>query len=293
MESTSITLKDVHSFHSFDQELFIRLVLILHHDPGVSLLAMDIWLWLRNHASCLNLIVKFLDVPIMEINLLAKEAVMCLKWVQSKVPPKSNLARGMAITAMVMDRAISFQYFYKIRFTMTSGIKNYLNDVCSIVFADILVWVLSKGYPKVPMNFPIHVPGFPHQTFGTITLILKSLDYIIPNKNEPLENIWSLKPKSQFDDRTMLLTLSRSEHMIKKEVVELFNSKYRDCVEDVHMLPPTSSKHLLYSQMVVRDVSTIDQILSTKPIAKFKINGKDVWARRLWIPIYTQKKVKK
>ncbi|KAG5590970.1 hypothetical protein H5410_041484 [Solanum commersonii] len=46
------------------------------------------------------------------------------------------------------------------------------------------------------------------------------------------------------------------------------------------MVPPTSSKHLLYAQMVVRDVSTIDQILSTSPIAKFKINGKVVWARK-------------
>uniref|UniRef100_K4CKP1 Uncharacterized protein n=1 Tax=Solanum lycopersicum TaxID=4081 RepID=K4CKP1_SOLLC len=156
MASKSITLKDLHSFHSFDQELFIRLVLILHHAP------------------------------------------------------------------------------------------------------DILVWVLSKGYPKVPLNFPIHVPGFPHQTFGIITVILRSLDYIIPNKNGPLENIWSLKPKSQVDDRTMFLTLSRGEHMTKKEVVELFNSKYIDFVEDVHMPPPTSSKLLLYAQMVVRDVSTID-----------------------------------
>lgn len=46
--------------------------------------------------------------------------------------------------------------------------------------------------------------------------------------------------------------------MTKKEVVELFNSKYIDFVEDVHMPPPTSSKLLLYAQMVVRDVSTID-----------------------------------
>lgn len=86
MASKSITLKDLHSFHSFDQELFIRLVLILHHAPGMSLLEMAMCLWLRNHVSCLNLIVKFLVVPIMEINLLAKEAVMCLRWVQSKVP---------------------------------------------------------------------------------------------------------------------------------------------------------------------------------------------------------------
>ncbi|KAG5590971.1 hypothetical protein H5410_041485 [Solanum commersonii] len=159
MASTRITLTHLHSFHSLDRELFVRLVVILHHDP---------------------------DLPNMVINQLAKEAVACLRWVQSKVPPISNLAGDMPITTVVMDRAMSFQYFYKIRFTMISGIKNYLNNVCSIIFADILFWVLSKGYPTMPLNFPIHVPGFPHQTFGIITVIRRSLDYIILNKNGPL-----------------------------------------------------------------------------------------------------------
>ncbi|KAK6782237.1 hypothetical protein RDI58_020033 [Solanum bulbocastanum] len=187
MASTIITLKHLYSFHTLDRKIFFRLVLILHHDPGVSLLVMAIYF-------------------------------------------SVGLARR-----------------------------------------------ISKGAPY----FPIHVPRFPYQTFGIITVVPRILNYIIPNKNGPLENIWSLKPKAQVDDRTILLTFSRGgHHMTEEEVVELFNSKYRDCVEDVHMVPPTSSKHFLYIQTMVRYVSTIDQILSTSPIAMFKINGRDVSARK-------------
>lgn len=241
---------------------------------------MAMWLWLQNHASFFNLTAKVLNLSNMVINELAKEAADCLRWLQSKVPPKPNPLEDMPYTALAMNRAISFQNFYKIRFTMISGIKNYLNNVCSVVFADILVQVLGNRYSKLPLNVPIHVPGFPHPTFGVITVIPRSLDYTIPNKKGPLDTIWSLNPKAQVDDRTMFLTFSRGLYVTEEEVVELFNSKYGDCVEDVHMVPPTSSNRSLYAKMVVRNVSTIDQILSTCSSAKFRINGKHVWARK-------------
>ncbi|XP_060216525.1 uncharacterized protein LOC132644008 [Lycium barbarum] len=112
------------------------------------------------------------------------------------------------------------------------------------------------------------------------SVIPRALDYTLSNKKGPLDTIWSLKPEAQVDDRTMFLTFSKGYPVTEAEVIELFNSKYGDCAEDVHMVPPTSSNHSLYARMVVRDVSTIDQSLSTCPIAKFRINGKDVWARK-------------
>ncbi|KAF3685378.1 hypothetical protein FXO37_00694 [Capsicum annuum] len=106
---------------------------------------------------------------------------------------------------------------------------------------------------------------FLHPTFGVITVIPRSLDYTISDKKGPLDTIWSLKPETQVEYKT---------------VTELFNSKYEDCVEDIHMVTSTSPDHMLYARIVVRDVSTINRILSICPIVKFNVNGKQFWTRK-------------
>lgn len=158
---------------------------------------------------------------------------------------------------------------------MISGIKEFLNKVCAIIFADIL----HQTIPRSPLNYPIPVLGFPHPTFGPIKVVPRSLDSIIPS-NELWG--WSLKSDALVDDRTMFLTFSRGFPVSEGEVKELFNSYYGiNCVEQVQMMPlASSSNHSLYARMVVHNVSTIDQILCRRSIAKIKINGKHVWARK-------------
>ncbi|XP_016451868.2 uncharacterized protein LOC107776482 [Nicotiana tabacum] len=270
MASPKISLKDLHSFHFNDRELFMRLVMILYRDPSESLLVMALWFWLQNHAHFTNAVVKISKTPNLVVHSLSKEASTCLKCLQSKVPPMANPGgQDMPLITLITDRNISFQIVYQTRFTMISGIKHYLNNVCSIVFADILLQ-LFPGRSRILLN----------STFGAITVVPRTLDCIIPTKNGPLDSFWFLNPVVPVDDRTLFLTFSKGYPVTEADVIELFNSKYRDCIEDIHMVPSTTLDHSLYARMVVRDVSTVDQILSSSPIAKFRINGKHVWARK-------------
>ncbi|KAM3309080.1 hypothetical protein P3S67_010824 [Capsicum chacoense] len=274
--SSGISLEDLHLFHKIDRDVFTRLVVYLSRNPAESLLVLAMWLWFEGHFP--SIIDKMVKLPNDLVNKLAKEGATCLKWLESKVPPVPNEAGDMPFTSIIMKRTVSFNFFYQQRFTMISGIKTLLNKVCVIIFADILHRIIP-GQSRIHLNSPIPIPGFPHPTFGAITVVPRSLDSIIPSRG--LWG-WSLKNDAPVDDRTMFLTFSRGFPVTEAEVKELFNSYYGiDCVEHVHMVPSGSlSDHPLYAKMVVRDVSTIDQILCNGSIAKFKTNGKHVWARK-------------
>ncbi|KAJ8535493.1 hypothetical protein K7X08_023213 [Anisodus acutangulus] len=275
--SSGITLEELHLFHKIDRDVFTRLVVCLSRNPSESLLVLAMWLWLEE-VHFPSLIDKMAKLPDEIVYKLAEEGATCLKWLESKVPPMPNDVGDMPLTAILLKRNISFNIFYQQRFTMISGIKTLLNKVCAIIFVDILHQIMS-GKSRIILNSPIPIPGFPHPTFGAITVVPRTLDSIIPSRD--LWS-WSLKTDAPVDDRTMFLTFSRGFPVTEAEVKELFNSYYGiDCVENVHMVPSgSSSDHSLYARMAVRDVSTIDQILCNGSIAKFRINGKHVWARK-------------
>ncbi|MCD7467344.1 hypothetical protein HAX54_004751 [Datura stramonium] len=268
--SSGITLEDLHLFHKIDREVFTRLVVCLSRNPAESLLVLAMWLWFEEEHFP-SIIDKMVKLPNEVVNKLAEEGAACLKWVESKVPPVPNDAGDMPLTAILLQRTVSFSSFYQQRFTMISGIKAFLNKVCAIIFADILHQTLP-GKSRIHLNSPIPVPGFPHPTFGSITVVPRSLDSLIPSRG--LWG-WSLKTDAPLDDRTLFLTFSRGFPVTEAEVKELFNSYYGiDCVEQVHMVPSASSSdHSLYARMLVRDVSTVDHILCNGSIAKFRING--------------------
>ncbi|XP_060174333.1 uncharacterized protein LOC132605037 [Lycium barbarum] len=275
--SSGITVEDLHLFHKIDRDVFTRLVVCLSRDPAESLLVLAMWLWLEE-VRFPSLIDKMVKLPDGIVIKLAEEGATCLKWLESKVPPVPTDVGDMPSTTIILKRNISFNMFYQQRFTMISGIKTLLNKVCAIIFTDILHQIMP-GKSRVVLNSPIPIPGFPHPTYGAITVVPRTLDSIIPSRG--LWG-WSLKSDAPVDDRTMFLTFSRGFPVTEAEVKELFNSYHGiDCVENVHMVPSASSSdHSLYARMVVRDVSTIDQILCNGSIAKFRINGKHVWARK-------------
>lgn len=280
----TITIEDLHLFHTVDRRIFSRLVINLARSPAESLLVMALWLWLED-LDFQSIVDKMVSFPDSVVDGLANEAVLCLKCVESRAYAAGAAGEygedDMPLTSLVTGRAMSSQRFYPNKFAAISGIKAFLNKVCAVVFTDILHQVLlgiSVSLSQVTPDSPIPIPGFPHPTFGPIVVIPRSPDYVIPNGG--LWG-WSISTEAPVDDRTMFLTFSRGYPVTEEEVKELFNSYYGDCVETVKMVPPTTaSEQPLYARLVVRSVSTIDQVLSRGPIAKFRVNGKHVWARK-------------
>ncbi|XP_057959206.1 uncharacterized protein LOC131151804 [Malania oleifera] len=272
----SITLDELHTFHAVDRELFTQLVINSKRDPSQSLLVMALWLWLEDKGYP-SVIQKMLRLSDSLVDKIADEAVFCLKYLESKstptiIPPDG----GIPLTAGLMERDISLRMFNQNKFTAISGVKSFLNNVCARIFADILHLVLGSTSQET-LRQSLVIPGFPHPVFGDVTIIKLPLDYSLP-----IRELWCWDRTEDIpeDDRTMFLTFSRGFPVSEAEVRELFTRLYGDCVDSILMELVPANEQPLYARMVLRSVTTIDEILNGKPISKFRINGKHIWTRK-------------
>ncbi|XP_021277622.1 uncharacterized protein LOC110411686 [Herrania umbratica] len=271
----SITLEELHTYHAIDREIFSRLVITLMRDPAESLSVMALWLWLEEKGYP-NIIAKMVNLSDPLLEALACEAVSCLNCLGSSnptIPPNGVFP----LTARIMEKDISFQMFHQNKFSTISGIKNFLNTVCSRIFTDILQRVMGST-SQVISNQPLVIPGFPHSLFGRVTIVPRAMDH-----GFLVGGLWGWHPSNNVseDDRTLFLTFSRGFPVSEDEVRELFTKICGDCVDSVHMQENVPcNEQPLFARMVLHSVTNVDQILNGRRIAKFRINGKHIWARK-------------
>ncbi|CAK7353652.1 unnamed protein product [Dovyalis caffra] len=272
----SITVDELHAYHAIDREVFSRLVISLRRDPAESLLVIALWLWLEDKGYP-NVISKMTSLENPMLNSLADEAALCLNSLESTVLPIAPKRGTLPHTARLLGKEICLETFLQNKFAAISGIKNFLNTICARIFTDILQFVLA-GASQVIANQPLVVPGFPHPVFGDVTILARSVD-----NDFPVGGLWGWDPTLTVpeDDRTMFLTFSRGFPVTKEEVTELFTSICGDCVVNVQLQQNSqSNEQPLYAKMVMRTVTAVDQVLSGRHVAKFRINGKHIWARK-------------
>ncbi|CAH9084209.1 unnamed protein product [Cuscuta epithymum] len=275
-----VTIEDLHLFHTVDRKIFSRLVIDLGRNPSESMLVMAFWLWLED-IDFPSITQKMGNFPHSMVNDLAREAARCLRILDPRTLPEAYRDDDMPLSSMVIERPISSSHFQTTKFSAITGVKTLLNKVVAIVFADILEQVLQSGRRRRPTNLPpppLLIPGFPDPVFGRVEVVP-----LPPGSSVPEGGLWgwATSYETTVDDRTMFLTFSRGYWVTEEEVWELFTSLFGDCVEAVRMVPPViQEEQSLYARMVVRSVETIDKILGKKNIAKLRIHGKHVWARK-------------
>lgn len=298
-----LTLEDMHLFHNMDREVFTKLLIQLTRDPAESLLIISLWLCLED-LNYRNMIYKIKSLPIFMLDAIVTEAVICLKCLESNIPPpppppsqQKGFFSVLPMTETVAGKEITLIQIYQNKYTIIAGIKTFLNKVCAVAFTDILVEYFRNhdqdlNRALVIYDRPLTIPGFPHPTFGNVTIIPRRPNYVFPSQGS---SGWSLNIEVPVDDRSLFLTFSRGYPVTEEEIRELFTIHYgENCVDEVFLEPPLSpttieasastmygeQQQRLYARLVLRDVTTIDKVLSKGPIAKYKINGKHVWARK-------------
>ncbi|XP_054788995.1 uncharacterized protein LOC129294606 [Prosopis cineraria] len=284
----------IHLFHKVDREVFCCLLLKLSLEPSQCLLIMSLWLWLEN-VGYPNVVPQLVGLSSPLLNAVAKEAQACLKCLEEDNPriPKGG---GLPLTSTLIEKDISLQLFHLKRFTAIAGIKSVLNNVSVRIFSDILHNVLSinnngavrSGFGPGPgTNGSLSIPGFPHPVFGNVTV--PPLSHDLPVElwwyDDLDDNVsWSSRPSDDVrdEDKTMFLTFSRGFPVTEEEVLHLFTTNFGDSsVRVINMgEPDAANEQPLFATMVLDSVATVDEILMGKRIAKFKINGKHIWARK-------------
>ncbi|CAN8299233.1 unnamed protein product [Cochlearia groenlandica] len=253
---------------------------------------MATWLWLEDFGFE-NIFTTITSLSDPLIAIFANEAVSCFRCLDSAEPP--NGFNKISLTTRFMKKDISLNIIYKHRYTAITGIKNFLTTICSRAFSDIIQQILplsssllfDSGYRQ-----PFIIPGFPHRTFGGISVVPdapKDNLFLFPNGLWK----WNAHCTASENDRTMFLTFSRGFPVTQVEVEELFTQKYgENCVVGVYM-PEDNVNYLnanaknadqkqqsLFARLVLDSVVTVDRILEGGKLQKFRINGKHIWARK-------------
>ncbi|KAK7400720.1 hypothetical protein VNO78_12001 [Psophocarpus tetragonolobus] len=278
-----LSIGELHQFHRTHREVFCFLIFKLHRDLTQSLLVMALWIWLE-HNGYPNISHRVMSLPLTSIDALVNEALSCLKClkVHNFVIPKDG---GLPSTTKLTHRDISLRIFNEKRYTIVTGIKSVLKNICARIFADVLHIVLKSNHIKKVgtlrgnrSHMPLTIPGFPHPLFGT---------FDVPPKNTMNLDlfdvrIWTNSPFDDvtIDDKTMFLTFSRGFPVSEDEAKQLFTSRYGDCVESLSMGKIDMHNQSMFAKMVLKTVTTVDHILNGKRVAKLQINGKHIWARK-------------
>ncbi|KAI4337326.1 hypothetical protein L6164_015757 [Bauhinia variegata] len=281
--------EELHLFHMRDREVIRRL--LVSRSPAEALLIMALWLWFENigYPSVIASMATLANPQL--INVMAREAMSCLRVLEAEnpiIPPNG----GLPITSTLMQREISLQLLNLTRFTAVSGVKSVLEKVCVPIFSDIIEnylyprnrLSLAAGTDTNPFGRFV-VPGFPHPLFDNFTIpanYLPSIDLFDVN-------VWNdQRPCSNYltkDDKTMFLTFSRGFPVSEQEVRMLFQSCFGDIIVELTMgnhvnVNDKGYEQILFATMVVNSIRSMDKILKGKRIAKFRVNGKHIWARK-------------
>ncbi|CAN0877590.1 hypothetical protein LINGRAHAP2_LOCUS11976 [Linum grandiflorum] len=289
MDSPSITQEQLQMFHSIDREVFSRMVINLLRDQGESMIVIAAWLWLEQ-VGYPNIIVLMACLSDAVIEILSHEMALAL---DSLKYSNAELATFMPATSTIMSKNITAEVFHRQRFTAIAGIKNFLNTVCARVFADILQPICRVANATGELGTAqLVIPHFPHPLFGGVNIVppiyrpryqqgRNGIDAFVPAGGAWR---WRLTDNATEDDKTLFLTFSRGFPVTRDEVIELFNRRYGEgSVVEVMMqenVTPGGDQQPLFARVILRSVAMVDQVLAGDRIAKFRINGKHIWARK-------------
>ncbi|POO01554.1 Rho guanine nucleotide exchange factor [Trema orientale] len=81
------------------------------------------------------------------------------------------------------------------------------------------------------------------------------------------------------NERALFMTFSKGHPVCKDELNDFITRQFGDCIEAIYM-KVEEKKQALFARVVVKSLEVITRILRSQRIAKFSVNGKDVWVRR-------------
>ncbi|XP_021762531.1 uncharacterized protein LOC110727273 [Chenopodium quinoa] len=272
----SITLYQLHLFHSIDRDLFSRLVTTLKQQASQALLIMAFLFFLED-AKDFKIITNLIGLSDNLLVAVVNEVALCINCLKTKT--LTTHGGSLHLLSRMMDKEISLKTIYDMKYTAISGVKVFLNDVCAWIFTDILIKVLPIP-SNLHLNPPLFVPGFPHPTFGSLEIYLLPLNSIIPingllGSNKNIE--------APIDDRTLFLTFSQGFPVSEGEVRQFFTKMCGNCIESFQMeiiFKNSSKVQSLYARLGLRSVAYMDKIMGGKHVAKFRSKGKHIWARK-------------
>lgn len=262
-----LTQGELNAFHSIDRALYTILVMNLWRDPVDSLHIVALLLWLER-VGYKNAVYKVLQLPIILINEIADEAILCLQYINNSrgTSSSSDISSGIDMIPLlhaILEKNISLQFFQINKISALQGVTLVLNDVCMKVLSDMVHKAIVRNVSA--QNLAIDLRSFFQH-------------------NSCIRARSSLNPQFDAapDERTMFVTFSKGYHVYEFEIRDFFNTVYENCIQSIWMQDVPPNGQSLFARIVFRSPEIVKKILigSSTGKTKFTINGKHVWARK-------------
>ncbi|XP_048495232.1 uncharacterized protein LOC125495020 [Beta vulgaris subsp. vulgaris] len=275
-----VTVGNLCDLHVVARSFLILLSEKLSYDLKLSLLIMALFMWLQDQNNDPFVIHRLLHKSDnVALEMVIREAVHYINFLSSD--SSENLSINPPFFGNPLGLTIPIKSLYQSKYTAISGIKRYLRTTCFRVFFDILSSKLrfDSSIRFLPYQL-IHIPGSPNPTFGPIYFKNWPRSHVFTTNFEICSWINAQGYVEDEEDRSLYVTFSHGFSVSKDELRKLFTSNFGDCVQNVDMSHTTHSRQVLFARLIMKCVEVIDFILKGKTVAKFKIRGKHVWAKK-------------
>ncbi|KAK9159754.1 hypothetical protein Syun_006095 [Stephania yunnanensis] len=231
--SKGLFYQDFYAFHTIDRELFTRLVIDLRRDPGYSMLSLALFLWFNN-IGFPDVVVKLRSLPDAVVDVVGEEATIILRYLETGTLPPSaqpNALENLIPTIRgLMDSRLTFQFLQEQRIRVLNGVSQFMEDVCSRAFVDIVqrLAVIREreaastsvgNQPFVmPTNFGVRPPVVPPMAPAVPPRYVVIQDPMVPQMGVAPMN----ESLAAQQERTMFMTFSRGYPVSEAEVRDYF-----------------------------------------------------------------------
>lgn len=127
--------QELEAFHT----IYARLVTVLGFHPSQSQKVIAFWNWLE-FQGCHRFLYRIQIWPVPNLNVLAKEALTCLFFMEKEgfPPPVIEVDVAIPLTRAIFRNNLSFRRLYEHRLIGISRIEGFIKYVCERAFAYIV-----------------------------------------------------------------------------------------------------------------------------------------------------------
>ncbi|KAK9081777.1 hypothetical protein Syun_031223 [Stephania yunnanensis] len=291
--SSHISVEDLYAFHTIDRELFARLVIDLRRDPGYSMLSLALFLWFSN-IGFPDVVVKLRSLPDAVVDVVGEEATIILRYLETgTLPPTAqpNALENLIPTIRgLMDSRLTFQFLQEQRIRVLNGVSQFMEDVCSRAFIDIVQGLAVIREREAASTSVGHQPFVMPTNFGVRPPLVPPMAPTVPPRYvvvpDPIAPQMGTAPMNESlaaqQERTMFMTFSRGYPVSEVEVRDYFTRNFGDCIDSFQMEEVEATQQALYARVVYRTPAMVTAILAGRGSVRFVINGKHVRVRR-WV----------
>ncbi|KAL5718203.1 hypothetical protein ACHQM5_011133 [Ranunculus cassubicifolius] len=263
---------DLQLFHSVEIQLFNRMVGQMRRSVAVTKLVISLWLSLEEFGYH-GLLENICRSDNETVKFLFNEAVSCLECVRTSLKPPPNLDEDLAISTMA-NKSIKWRTIYFERDIIYQRSKHFNEEICNKIFDGSAAMEVNSSKKWAEL--------FRHlgECFGTKAANSswdrpQSRSSLNPSARPFYGNTYAPR-----DQRTMFLTFSDGYPLTKNEISDFFKRSYGNVVEDVIIGDKQKREPPKYARIVFKGEPIIPWILNGEVKVKFRVNGKQLWARK-------------